>query len=73
MLAALFARVVPVRPGETVPMLLATAYGFSILFAYYLVTGFGVLTFLGPYAGPIVGAVLAGPIVFAMTFDKEDA
>ena len=36
MLAALFARVVPVRPGETLPMLLATAYGFSILFAYYL-------------------------------------
>ena len=32
--------------------------------AYYLVTGFGVLTFLGPYAGPIAGAVLAGPIVF---------
>ncbi|MGE3710336.1 MAG: branched-chain amino acid ABC transporter permease [Hyphomicrobiaceae bacterium] len=34
--------------------------------AYYLVTGFGVLAFLGPYAGPIVGAVLAGPIVFAV-------
>jgi len=32
--------------------------------AFYLVTGFGVLGFLGPYAGPIVGAVLAGPIVF---------
>ncbi len=31
---------------------------------YYLVTGFGVLAFLGPYAAPIVGAVLAGPIVF---------
>ena len=36
MLAALFGRVVPVRSGETVPMLLATAYGFSILFSYYL-------------------------------------
>lgn len=36
MLAALVRRVVPVRPGETVPMLLATAYGFSILFAFYL-------------------------------------
>ena len=36
MLAALFARVVPVRPGESVPTLLATAYGFAILFAYYL-------------------------------------
>src|SRR5256714_2019827 len=34
--------------------------------AFYLVTGFGVLGFLGPYAGPIVGAVLAGPIVFAI-------
>jgi branched-chain amino acid transport system permease protein len=33
---------------------------------YYLVTGFGVLAFLGPYAGPIVGAALAGPIVFAI-------
>ena len=34
--------------------------------AYYLVTGFGVLAFLGPYAAPIVGAILAGPIVFAI-------
>src|SRR5438270_358823 len=34
--------------------------------AFYLVTGFGVLAFLGPYAGPIVGAILAGPIVFAI-------
>ena len=33
---------------------------------YYLVTGFGVLFFLGPYAGPIVGAALAGPVVFAI-------
>jgi branched-chain amino acid transport system permease protein len=32
--------------------------------AYYLVTGFGILLFLGPYAGPIIGAALAGPIVF---------
>ena len=32
--------------------------------AYYLVTGFGTLAFLGPYAAPIVGAALAGPIVF---------
>lgn len=36
MLTSAFARVVPVRPGETVPTLLATAYGFFILFAYYL-------------------------------------
>lgn len=34
--------------------------------AYYLVTGLGVLTVLGPYAAPVVGAVLAGPIVFAI-------
>jgi branched-chain amino acid transport system permease protein len=34
--------------------------------AYYLVTGFGVLAALGPYAAPVVGAVLAGPIVFAI-------
>src|ERR1700749_2705816 len=31
----------------------------------YLVTGGGALTFLGPYVGPFVGALLAGPIVFA--------
>src|SRR3954469_5017535 len=34
--------------------------------AYYLVTGFGVLAFLGPYAAPIIGAALAGPMVFAI-------
>jgi branched-chain amino acid transport system permease protein len=34
--------------------------------AYYLVTGFGVLAFLGPYAGPVVGAALAGPVVFVV-------
>ncbi len=31
----------------------------------YLVTGAGVLAFLGPYVGPFVGALCAGPIVFA--------
>lgn len=31
----------------------------------YLVTGAGALAFLGPYIGPFVGALLAGPIVFA--------
>ena len=36
MIATFFRRVVPVRDGEAVPLLLATAYGFSILFAYYL-------------------------------------
>jgi branched-chain amino acid transport system permease protein len=34
--------------------------------AFYLTTGFGILTFLGPNAGPIVAAFLAGPIVFAL-------
>ena len=34
--------------------------------AFYLVTGFGTLAFLGPYVGPIVGALLAGPIVFVV-------
>ncbi|MEJ0019795.1 MAG: branched-chain amino acid ABC transporter permease [Acetobacteraceae bacterium] len=30
----------------------------------YLVTGAGVFAFLGPYVGPFIGAILAGPIVF---------
>ena len=30
----------------------------------YLVTGAGVLAFLGPYIGPFVGALLAAPVVF---------
>src|ERR1041385_9416989 len=34
--------------------------------AFYLTAGYGVLTFLGPYAGPIVAAFLAGPIVFGV-------
>ena len=32
----------------------------------YLVTNWGVLAFLGPYAGPFVGAMLAGPVVFVV-------
>ena len=36
MVASLWRRIVPVRVGETVPMLLATGYGFCILFSYYL-------------------------------------
>lgn len=36
MFAKLFAKLVPVRPGEAAPTLLATAYGFCILFAFYL-------------------------------------
>jgi len=34
--------------------------------AYYLVTGLGVLAFLGPYVGPVAGAVLAGPVVYVI-------
>jgi branched-chain amino acid transport system permease protein len=34
--------------------------------AFYLTTGYGILTFLGPYAGPIIAAFLAGPVVFAV-------
>jgi branched-chain amino acid transport system permease protein len=30
----------------------------------YLVTGAGVFAFLGPYVGPFVGAMCAGPVVF---------
>jgi branched-chain amino acid transport system permease protein len=32
----------------------------------YLVTGGGVLAFLGPYIGPFVGALCAGPIIFVV-------
>jgi branched-chain amino acid transport system permease protein len=35
---------------------------------YYLVTVFGVLAFLGPYAAPVVGAALAGPVVFVIGY-----
>src|SRR5690242_11355121 len=34
--------------------------------AFFLTTGYGVLSFLGPYAAPIAAAFLAGPIVFAL-------
>src|SRR3954453_13401321 len=34
--------------------------------AFYLTTGYGILAFLGPYAGPIIAAFLAGPVVFAV-------
>ena len=32
--------------------------------AWYLVTGFGVLAFMGPYAGPIVAAILTFPVLY---------
>ncbi|NEI72553.1 branched-chain amino acid ABC transporter permease [Rhizobium lusitanum] len=32
--------------------------------AWYLFTGFGVLAFMGPYAGPVAAAILAGPLLF---------
>ena len=34
--------------------------------AFYLTTGWGILAFLGPYAGPMAAAFIAGPIVFAV-------
>jgi branched-chain amino acid transport system permease protein len=33
--------------------------------AFYLVTGWGVLGFLGPYVAPFAAAILAGPVLFA--------
>jgi branched-chain amino acid transport system permease protein len=38
----------------------------SMYVAFYLTTGYGILAFLGPYAGPIIAAFLAGPVVFAV-------
>jgi branched-chain amino acid transport system permease protein len=32
--------------------------------SFYLFSGWGLLAFLGPYVGPFVGAMLAGPVVF---------
>jgi branched-chain amino acid transport system permease protein len=34
--------------------------------AFYLTTGYGILSFLGPHGGPIIAAFLAGPVVFAV-------
>lgn len=36
--------------------------------AWYLFTGFGVLAFLGPYAGPVIAAMLAGPILYVIGY-----
>ena len=33
--------------------------------AFYLFTGWGLLSVLGPYAGPVLAAIIAGPVVFA--------
>ncbi len=33
----------------------------GMYFTFYVVTGFGLLSFLGPYVGPFAGAILAGP------------
>ena len=32
--------------------------------AWYAFTGFGFVAFLGPYVGPIVAALLAGPVIY---------
>jgi len=34
--------------------------------AFYLMTGWGVLAFLGPYVGPVVAGIFAGPVVFVI-------
>ena len=36
--------------------------------AYYAATGLGLLWLLGPYAGPVVAGVLAGPIIFVLSW-----
>lgn len=37
----------------------------GMYFTFYLVTGFGAFAFLGPVVAPYVGAILAGPALFA--------
>lgn len=34
--------------------------------AFYLVSGLGLMSLLGPYVGPVVAALLAGPMVFVL-------
>ena len=36
----------------------------GMYFAWYMVTGFGILAFMGPYAGPIVAAILTFPALY---------
>ena len=38
----------------------------GMYFAWYLVTGLGLMTLLGPYAGPIVAAILTFPALFVV-------
>ncbi len=40
----------------------------GMYFAWYAFAGFGVLAFLGPYAGPIVAAILAGPALYVFGY-----
>jgi branched-chain amino acid transport system permease protein len=36
--------------------------------AWYLFVGFGVFAFLGPYVGPVIAAIMAGPILFVVGY-----
>src|SRR5687768_3186370 len=38
----------------------------GMYFTYYLFTVFGIMVFLGPNVGPIVAALLSGPLVFGI-------
>src|SRR5262245_15194856 len=40
----------------------------GMYFAWYAFAGFGTLLTLGPYVGPIVAAILAGPALFVFGF-----
>lgn len=36
--------------------------------AWYLFVGFGILTFLGPYVGPVAAAILVGPLLYVVGY-----
>ncbi len=40
----------------------------GMYFAWYMFTGFGILSFMGPYVGPIAAAILAGPALFVFGY-----
>ncbi|MSP68567.1 MAG: branched-chain amino acid ABC transporter permease [Alphaproteobacteria bacterium] len=40
----------------------------GMYFAFYLVTGFGLVAFLGPIYGPFLAALLAGPVLFVFGY-----